>query len=758
MARFFFLKRIVSGELLSRHRGIVMLSRLLVLLPLLSYGSQETDQFLKNYMETHRFSLGHPRAFEMTPDGSTLLYLRSEARDPKQSLFELDIRTQTSRILLIPEELAGQAEPEISPEEKARRERMRLLSTGLTQFELAPDGQHVLVPYSGDLYWFHRTSKALRKLKKSDGHALDPQLSPDGNKVAYVIDYDLFMFDIGSSQETRLTTNGSAKISNGLAEFVAQEEMGRHSGFWWSPDSRHLVYEQADASEVENWFVSDPAYPEREPHPSFYPRPGKANVETRFGVVGIEGRKTVWIDWDRERYPYVPVVQWEKNTPLTLTAQTRDQSEFSILKVDPSSGETDILVKITNPAWPAWWDLQVGRIWWLPGGSSFLITTLGKEGRQLEWRARSGELKRVVADDEIGFRTVLAVLTNGGSSRPARTDIVLLGGRDTASAHLFRLRLPEGDLAQWTDTFGVHSADFFRGTSQYVHQMETPRSAMRTVVRDVSKDLAVEVPSAAMPLPWLPNVEFTTVRASHLFTSAIVKPREFIRGKKYPVLVDVYGGPIANNVLARARRWMFDQWLADQGFIIVAIDNRGTPGRSAGWEHALRHRLGSVPIHDQAEALKALAASFPELDLARVGIFGWSFGGYMSALAVLRHGDLFKAAVAGAPVVDWMDYDTHYTERYLGVPDGPSEPYSNESLLAHASMLERPLLIIHGTADDNVYFRHSLKLADALTRAGREFELLPLSGMTHMIREPELAEAVWTRVAKFFKQHLADPE
>ena len=242
------------------------------------------------------------------------------------------------------------------------------------------------------------------------------------------------------------------------------------------------------------------------------------------------------------------------------------------------------------------------------------------------------------------------------------------------------------------------------------------------------------------------------------FWTKTVRPRNFEAGSTYPVVVHVYGGPHAQMVQAELRDQLLDQWLADQGFIVVAMDGRGTPGRGRDWERAMRRAFAEVPLTDQIAALQALGREFPELDLERVGIHGWSFGGYLAALGALRRPDVFKAATAGAPVTDWLDYDTHYTERYLGVPaDERDEVYRRNSLIEDAPNLRVPLLLVHGTADDNVFFRHSLKLADALLRAGRNFEVLPLAGFTHRVPDPVVMERLWQRRAEFFRRHLGEP-
>jgi dipeptidyl-peptidase-4 len=256
-------------------------------------------------------------------------------------------------------------------------------------------------------------------------------------------------------------------------------------------------------------------------------------------------------------------------------------------------------------------------------------------------------------------------------------------------------------------------------------------------------------------------VELTKVGEGKGFHAALVRPQKFEKRKRYPVIVNVYGGPLpptsSGMVTASMNRWLLAQWLADQGFIVVSLDGRGTPGRDHDWERAIGKRFGSVPLEDQVAGLQALGKKYRELDLKRVGIYGWSFGGYLSALGVLRRPDVFKAGVAGAPPTDWLDYDTHYTERYLGMPETDAEAYREGSLLTYAEDLQRPLLLIHGTSDDNVYFRHTLKLADALFRAGKEFDLLPLSSMTHMTPDPVVTERLYSRIAGYFQTHLGRP-
>jgi dipeptidyl-peptidase-4 len=276
----------------------------------------------------------------------------------------------------------------------------------------------------------------------------------------------------------------------------------------------------------------------------------------------------------------------------------------------------------------------------------------------------------------------------------------------------------------------------------------------RQQVRGAEGRVLASLRSVAEQPPFLPNLELTTAGDAPRFHAAVLRPRSFEKGRRYPVIVSVYGGPHVQTVTAARERYLVQQWIADHGFVVVSLDGRGTPARGRAWERAIRGDLIELPLADQVAGLQALGRKHPEMDLSRVGIYGWSFGGYFSALAVMRRPDVFHAAVAGAPVADWRDYDTHYTERYMGLPDENARGYERSSALSWAKRLSRPLLIIHGTADDNVYFTHSLKLSDALFRAGRPHEFLPLSGFTHMVPDPLVTERLYARIVGFLREHL----
>jgi dipeptidyl-peptidase-4 len=703
--------------------------------------------YLRHHAQTRGFMLGRPVRPRPTPDGKAVLFLRAQARVPRLRLYEFDVATGKTRELLTPEMILKGAEENLSPEEKARRERQRVSVGGFTSFQLSEDGARILVPLSGKLYVVERGSGRVRELSTGSGTLLDPQFSPDGQSVAYVRDHDLYVLDLATQKERRLTTGGSARRTHGLAEFVAQEEMGRFSGYWWSPDSKFIAYEEANAAGVEVWYVADPLRPEQPAHPSFYPRPGKANVKVRLGVIPAQGGDTVWVAWDAKAYPYLAAVRWAKQGPLTVGVQSRSQKEFVLLRADPATGRTTPLLTERDASWV---NLRHDGPRWLEDGS-FLWSGEGPEGPRLELRDKTGALGRVLVPAEDGYQGLVDVDPKAGR-------VVYQASTDPTQAHLFRLALGGGKPVPLTKEPGVHGAVFAEDHSIYVHQASLAGAMPKSTVYRAGGSLLGELPSVAEEPPLVPRDLVLKVGAGPGFYAAVVRPRDFDAGKRYPVIVHVYGGPGHQQVLASMGTRLLDQWLADQGFLVVSVDNRGTPGRGRDWERALSKRFGSVPLEDQVAGLKALGERFPEMDLKRVGIYGWSFGGYMAALAALRQPEVFKAAVAGAPVVDWLDYDTHYTERYLGLPDADAAAYREASLLTYAGGLKRPLLLVHGTADDNVYFRHTLKLADALFREGKDFELLPLSGLTHMVPDPVVTQRLYGRFALYFRQHLGKPK
>jgi dipeptidyl-peptidase-4 len=713
---------------------------------------QLDTSFLRTYSETRGFTLGRPVNARPTPDGKHVLFLRSPARSQKRNLFEFDVATGKTRELLTAEALLKGGEERLTPEEKARRERMRVSAGGFADFHMDETGRYLLLPLSGKLFIFDRTKAQTRELKTPAGTIIDPKWSRDGKWVSYVRDHDVYAYELATDTETAVTKGGTVIKTNGLAEFVAQEEMGRFSGYWWSPDSKFIAFEEVDHTGVETWYVADPAKPDQKPLQQFYPRPGKKNVSVRLGIVPISGGDPIWVDWDKKAYEYLASVRWDKHGPLTIQVQDRRQQEIQLLRVDPATGKTTKLLEEKDPAFT---NLRQDMPRWLPGGSQFVwISEYGK-GPGLELHRADGSLADMVIPYDEGLISVAHV-------DPTRSEVVYVASKDTTEAHVWarmfqeqpKVRRPYSDKpVRLGEGAGLESIVFSENKEVFVLTRTSLDGMTRSYVHTRDKRIG-ELPSVAEEPGFVPRAHVEKIGE---FYTNVIRPANFDASKKYPVLLDVYGGPHHLQVTQSMRSWLVPQWLADQGFIVVAIENRGTPGRGRDWERAIYKKFGEAPIDDQVKGLKALAEKHPEMDMDRVGVTGWSFGGYMSALAVLKRPEVFKAAVAGAPVTEWEDYDTHYTERYLGVLPEDKKAYEDSSLLPLAAKLDRPLLLVHGTADDNVYYRHTLRLTDALIRSGKPFEVMPLPGITHMVSaDPTVYERYMSRAAAFFKKHLGE--
>jgi dipeptidyl-peptidase-4 len=707
--------------------------------------------FLDRYALTRGFRSGQPTAIAIPKGDDEVLFLRSGPRDRVQSLWAFDVKRGSEREILTGAKLLGGGAETLSPEEKARRERLRLTARGLSSFQLSRDGRTILVPYSGRIFLVDRGSGSVRELAAARAGAPelppadDPRLSPDGTRLALVRNGELRVLDVaGNAPERVIASPESAGVTYGLPEFVAQEEMDRFEGYWWSPDSRFLLVQRTDASALEKLRIMDPSNPTRAPEENPYPRPGMANADVRLAIYPVEGGTPVTIDWDHKAWPYLCRVRWDEKGPLAIYLMDRKQQEASLLSVDPATGHTAPLLGEHDTAWI---NLPEGAPVWLPDGKAFLwISEHDDTGPALELQQADATSRRLTPAG-LRVRKLLGIDALGARAWVLASD-------EPTETHLWSVDLKKPWKAKRVSAApGVEDAVCSPDGGTIVRWLAPERGATRWFVEDAQGKPLGELQSVAEEPGIEPQVEWTRVGADSL-RAFIVRPRDFRAGSRYPVIDWAYAGPHSQRVVRAARRYLLEQWLADQGFIVLTVDGHGTPGRGRSFERAIRGDFIGPALEDHKRALKALCARYPEMDATRIGAFGWSFGGFYAAEAVLHAPETYKASVAGAPVVDWHDYDTFYTERYLGVPPADSVAYSRSSVLLKAATLSRPLLVIHGTADDNVYFINSLKLADALNRANRSWSFLPLPGQTHIVSAPEQVRQVYGRALEFFHREL----
>jgi dipeptidyl-peptidase 4 len=691
-----------------------------------------TDSFPRRQARTRRFTLGAPRGVTVSPDGERVVFLRSQGgTDPLTCLWTLDLGTGDERLVADPRELeAGDdsGDEDLPPEERARRERSREQAGGVVGYATDRPVTMAAFALSGRLFVTEFTAGLTPRLVETPGGVIDPRPDPHGRRVAFVSGGALHVHDIAARTTTALAEPDGPHVTYGLADFVAAEEMGRMRGYWWAPDGESLLVARVDDAPVRRWHIADPEHPERTPTVVAYPAAGTPNARVTLEVVALDGT-VVPVRWDTDRDEYLADVVWDATGPLVVV-QPRDQRALRVLRVDPATGDTAPVHEQTDAVWV---DIVPG----VPAhtASRALVTVGDVDGS-----------RRLVVDGEPVTPAALQVR----DVADVDGDVVLFRASedDPTSIGLWTWG-PDG-VAAVAGGAAVHAGRLAGGTLVVTRQDLDTDGTTTTVHRDGTER---RIPSFA-DLPGLtPRVTLLSAGERALRT-AVLLPTGHEPGTPLPVLMDPYGGPHAQRVLAARAPHLTSQWFADQGFAVVVVDGRGTPGRGPEFERAVHGDLAGPVLQDQVDALQAVAQRYPDLDLTRVGIRGWSFGGYLAALAVLRRPDVFHAAVAGAPVTDWTLYDTHYTERYLGRPDTDPEAYSRSSLIADAPALTRPLLLVHGLADDNVVAAHTLRLSSALLAAGRPHSVLPLSGVTHMTPQEVVAENLLLLQVQFLKEAL----
>ncbi|MFF1836213.1 alpha/beta fold hydrolase [Streptomyces sp. NPDC058231] len=705
--------------------------------------TSQKPSFPRQHARTQRFTLGAPRAFTVSPDGERVIFLRSASgTDRSNRLWVLDVADGTApreRVVADPAALLGGSAERLSAQEQARRERSREGSAGIIGYAVDTAAELAAFTLSGKVYVAELRAGTARALPVP-GPALDPRPSPDGRHVAYVAKGALRVVGAEGDGDRALAEPEDPHVSYGLAEFVAAEEMQRSRGFWWSPESDRLLVARVDDSAVRRWWIADPAHPDRRPAEVAYPAAGTPNAEVRLLVMGLDGTRTEVV-WDRARYPYLAQVSWSSQGAPLILVQARDQRSQLFLAVDPESGTTRTVHADEDPVWL---ELFPGVPAWAPDGRLVRIADEGG-ARVLAVgdRPLTGAQLQIQAVLDIGASDVLVSASAGEDA--AEPEI--------GESHVYRVN--ELGVERVSEEPGVHSAVRSGEVTVLVSaSLERPGAEVR-VLRD-GKQIATVASHAQQPV-LSARVQLTEGGARRI-PCAVLLPTGYQESDGLlPVLMDPYGGPHGRRVLAAHNPHLTSQWFADQGFAVVVADGRGTPGRSPGWEKAVKNDL-TLTLDDQVEALHALRERFP-LDLSKVAIRGWSYGGYLSAMAVLRRPDVFHAAVVGAPVTDLRLYDTHYTERYLGDPAEQPEVYAHNSLLTDEGLSEaadqvRPMMIIHGLGDDNVVVAHSLRLSSALLSAGRPHEVLPLSGVTHMTPQEQVAENLLLLQVDFLKRSL----
>ncbi|MBU6347420.1 MAG: prolyl oligopeptidase family serine peptidase [Actinomycetales bacterium] len=697
-----------------------------------------TESFPRQMAATRRFQLGSPRGFNILADASLVTFLRSDhGRDSVNSLWVFDTDKNVERKVADPRTLLADTE-DIPDAERARRERMRETTGGITSYTNSSSGEKIAFALAGKLFTANLAIDEITELEVT-GPIIDPQISPNGELIAWSDGQNIRVCDFAGTNERALTNETAENRVWGLADFIAAEEFGRMRGLWWSPTGTELIAQCTDDSKVNTWWISDPANPDATPREQKYPKAGSTNAEVSlhyFDLSTAEVGPKFEISWDKSSYEYLISVSWQSDSRPLVTVANRAQTEFVTHALTGSNLES--VHAVTDPEFV---EVIPGQPRWLGSEIVSVIDNRASDTRELQ----------------IGDRTVTPAGLQVMSVISVGEEFIdVIATSDAVSRQLVRVK-PSGDIAHLTQD-GVASATPSLNVGQDCWQIITlsrlvDHSRTYSLVRN--DEVIHQFDSHAEKPVVTPSVQISET-GPHKVKTAVLFPTNHVMGsKKLPILLLPYGGPHGAQVLTAANVFAEDQWFADQGFCVIVADNRGTPARGPLWDHAIYHDFVTPVLDDQEQAIADIVAKFPEdLDPNRVGISGWSFGGYLAALAVLARPNIFHAAVAGAPVTAWELYDTAYTERYLGNPNEVPDVYRNNSLLEMADNLTRPLLLIHGTADDNVVFAHTLQLSSSLLAHKGEHSVLPLSGVTHMTPQEVVAENIALQSVKFFAHHL----
>lgn len=708
---------------------------------------------------TERFELGTPVPLAITPDGA-VLFRRSKPRNRVADLYQLDaagkITQLASAVALTaappppaagagagsatgPGSAAGGASR--APGEPAAPD----LGAGVETISVSDDGARVLVPLAGRLFVIERTTGTSREL--AVGPYRDARLSPDGKRVAFVRAGDLWVAAIGEGQPVRIAQHpvDDRPADRGARDYATPDAearaFGRDRGYWWSPDGQSIAFERCDARAVEPLYAGDPRHPEQAPVASRTPRAGKPVATVDLGIVSVHGGAPRWVTWDLVHYPYLARVVWPARGPLTVVAVGREQTVAAVITVDAATGAArPVLVEKNLP----WVNIAPDAPTWLPDGTGFLWLTESSGAWSLEHHAADGAHVRTVLPASFGVRRVAGVSPDG-------RDVIVEGAGDPPEQHVWRVALAGGAPVALTSGGGIHGALAGHGVVVISSQRRAGGRVTAVVRSETSR---VELPSVAEHPAAPPTTKFESVLLEdHAQLAAVTRPHAFDPRVRYPVVLRLGPGPDTPSVVDALDAYVLDQWYADAGFIVVRTDGRGTPGREAAWQRAISGDVLTIPMNDQIYALKRLGAHHPELDLSRVGVLGGDVGGYLAALAVLVHPEVFAAAVAVSPITDWELVDAAYGERFMKTPAMNAEAYRRTNAATYAQQLIRPLLLFPSVPGSQVSAAHAFELIEALSAAGKRAEIALLPDHPDATRRI----ASTRLVAAFFREHLGPP-
>ncbi len=704
-----------------------------------------------------------PVQLKFSPDGSRVTYLQGKADDyNRYDLWEYNLKDKSNRVLVDSAQLFAGTET-LSDEEKARRERQRIFGKGILEYKWSTDGSALLFPLNGDLYYYVLATGKSQKLTNTEAFETDARFSPKGRFVSFIREQNLYALNIKSGKEIKLTQDGGGVIKNGMAEFVAQEEMGRMTGYWWADDDSKIAFTRVDETPVKEAIRNEIYADEVKLFNQRYPFTGTSNVTIALGVVTLSNSAIDWIDLGKDKDIYIARAKWLKDSQ-TLSYQWQNRSQHALeLRFYNSHTKTQTVALTENSN--TWINLHFD-LKFLKDKKHFVWASERDGFKHLYLYNTQGQLIRQITRGDWVVDSLKGVDEQKGL-------VYFAGRKDTPlESHLYQAPLfKKGAITRITEQGQHHSVVLAKDSQTFIDNSSSVNKPYAAALRKVNGDFITWLEENKLDknhpltlyLSDLAQPEYGTLKAEdgqlmhyRLFKPNHLthKPNNLTHNKKYPVIVSVYGGPHAQRVTNSWRsKNLYFQYMVQQGYVVFQLDNRGSYNRGKKFEDAIYKKLGVVEVADQIKGVEFLR-TLDYVDPTRIGIYGHSYGGYMALMAMFKAGDYFSAGVSGAPVTDWALYDTHYTERYLSHPSTNAKGYQASAVFPYSEGLKGPLMIYHGMADDNVLFTHATKLFKQLQDQEKQFEMMTYPGSKHSLRGKQVQTHLHQTITNFFNRHF----
>ena len=690
--------------------------------------------------------LDFPSSFSFSPDGKYLAYLKSVGSSGYKALYGVDLANKSE--FLIADNL-GDSSAKETLEEQLRRQRLRQMSGGISQYFWTKNSK-ILIPHQGNIYWLDGPFSTPDLLMSASDHpCLDVKASPNGNFISFVQNGDIHLIEVKSRTSFKLT-DGEDDSTRGVADYIAQEEMGRSTGYWWSADSCYVAFTEVTEKHIPEFLINhvgSDSVGSNAIESHRYPFAGQDNPGVRVGIVEVDSKNCVWVESTEDEY--IARVDWFPDNSLAIQTESRDQQH---LKVRKFSIEDSTLTTVLEEDSETWINLHnmmkpmtSGRFLWASERTGFNHIHLFCEGDLLELTQGEWQVDSIESVDELGG-TIFFTGTKDGHTEK----------------HLYKMSLEGEGLEKVTSESGIHNVSINVKANLFIDIFNSLSSPPTVILRSLGKNYDVEM---VIHEPADERIDRYQLEPPEIFelrlqdgtelSGALYYPNADKFKAPYPTVLSVYGGP---HVQLVTNSWMMTaslraQYLRDKGYLVVVVDSRGSSRRGLKFESPIKNLMGKVEVEDQSFALNHLIEQ-GIVDKERIGVYGWSYGGYMSLMCLAKRPDLFKAAVAGAPVTSWDGYDTHYTERYMGMPEENKAGYSKSSVMSYVSEIEGKLLLVHGLVDENVHFRHTARLINSLNEAGKDYDLLVFPEERHMPRRVEDRAYMERRILEFIQDNV----